>query len=165
MDSSDDTQMTMKLWLAGITGLVIGILAAAAQAFANVEPPEAYAVCMVCHPATIVQWIMNNYLGTEVPLPSAFVLFPSLLAVGIVIGSMSAANRHGELGWRRHPGKKKYMAVLFGFIIANLGLLVAGCPLRIGLLVSYGSVTYTILLAALVGGIGLACVYLRLRKE
>jgi len=42
---------------------------------------------------------------------------------------------------------------------------VAGCPLRIGLLVSYGSVTYTILLAALVGGIGLACVYLRLRKE
>jgi hypothetical protein len=57
------------------------------------------------------------------------------------------------------------MAVLFGFIIANLGLLVAGCPLRIGLLVSYGSVTYTILLAALVGGIGLACVYLRLRKE
>jgi len=68
--------MTMKLWLAGITGLVIGILAAAAQAFANVEPPEAYAVCMVCHPATIVQWIMNNYLGTEVPLPSAFVLFP-----------------------------------------------------------------------------------------
>lgn len=99
------------------------------------------------------------------PLPKAFVLFPSLLAAGVIIGAIAGANRNGEMGWRPSPVRKRYMAVLFGFLIANFGLIAAGCPVRLGLLVSYGSVTGTILLVSLVGGIGLACVYLRLRKE
>lgn len=108
---------------------------------------------------------MNNYFGAHMPLPSSFVLFPSLLAVGVIIGAFAAANRNGEMGWRSSPVRKRYMAVLFGFLIANFGLIAAGCPIRLGLLVSYGSVTGAILVAALAGGIGLACVYLRLRKE
>ena len=157
--------MRTKLWYAGITGLVIGVTAAASQAFFKVRPPEAYGYCMVCHPGTMVQWLMNNYFGTHMPLPEAFIVFPSLLAVGLVIGGIAAAHRNGEIVWHSSPGKKKYMAVLFGFLIANFGLIVAGCPIRLGLLVSYGSLSGVILLASLVGGIGLACVYLRFRKE
>ena len=157
--------MRMKLWFAGITGLVIGISAAAAQAFFKVQPPEAIGYCMVCHPATTVAWLMNNYLGTHLPQGEAFVLFPSVLAVGLIIGAVGAANRNDEIGWRRAPARKKYMAGLFGFLIANFGLIVAGCPIRLGLLVSYGSITGVILVASLIGGIGLASVYFHLRKE
>ena len=157
--------MRLKLWYAGITGLVIGVSAAAVQAFFEVQPPAAYGYCMVCHPATMVSWVMNNYTGTDIAQPRAFLLFPSLLAIGVVVGAVAAANRNNEMGWRRAPVRKKYLAVLFGFLIANFGLIAAGCPIRLGLLVSYGSVTGVILLAALIGGIGLAAVYLRLRKE
>lgn len=157
--------MRMKIWFAGMTGLVIGISAAASQAFFKVQPPLAYGYCMVCHPATMIQWLMNNYFGTNMALPKSFLLFPSLLAVGVFIGGLAAANKNGEIKWRPSPVRKRYMAVLLGFLIANFALIVAGCPVRLGLLVSYGSVTGVVTLAALVSGIGLACVYLRLRKE
>lgn len=157
--------MRMKLWLAGITGLVIGISAAAAQAFFQVQPPVAYGYCMVCHPATMVAWAMNTYSKTQIPVSEAFRDFPSLLAVGVIIGAVVAANKSGEIRWLSAPLRKKYMAGLFGFLIANFALIAAGCPLRFGLLVSYGSVTGVILVVSLIVGIGLACIYLRRRKE
>lgn len=157
--------MKKNIWLAGITGAVIGLSAAAAQAFFQVQPPVAYGFCMVCHPGTMVQWGMNSYFGTNMPLPKPFVMYPSLLAIGVFLGAFTAANRNKELRWLSSPAKKNYMAALLGFLIANFGLIAAGCPVRIGLLVSYGSVTGVILLAALVGGIGLACVYLHRREE
>lgn len=157
--------MKLKLWFASITGVVIGVGAAASQAFLQVRPPVAYGYCMVCHPATIINWTMNTYFNTNLPLNQAFLVFPSLLSVGVVIGAVVAANANGEIGWRRAPGKKKYMALLFGFLIANLALITAGCPVRLGLLVSYGSLTGVTLVASLILGIGLACVYLKFRKE
>ncbi len=157
--------MRTKLWFAGISGVVIGVAAAASQAFFKVQPPVAYGYCMVCHPATMVAWAMNTYFKTNLPISQAFVVFPSLLAVGVVIGAVVAANAHGEIGWRRAPGRKKYMSLLFGFLIANMALITAGCPVRLGLLVSYGSLSGVILVASLILGIGLACVYLKFRKE
>ena len=157
--------MRFKLWYAGIAGVVIGVTAAASQAFFNVQPPVAYGYCMVCHPATMIAWAMNTYVKTKLPISPAFTVFPSLLAVGVVIGAVVAANKNGEIAWRRAPGRKKYMSLLFGFLIANLALITAGCPVRLGLLVSYGSVSGVILVASLILGIGLACVYLKFRKE
>ena len=159
--------MRSRLWFAGFTGVVIGIAAAASQAFFQVQPPVAYGYCMVCHPATMIAWISNTYLKTQFPLPPEFgvnKLF-SLLAIGVVTGAVVAANRNGEIGWRRAPVRKKFMSVLFGFLIANLALITAGCPVRLGLLVSYGSVSGVILVAALILGIAAACVYLKYRKE
>ena len=157
--------MRSKLWLAAIAGVVIGVTAAASQAFFKVQPPVAYGYCMVCHPATMVAWAMNTYLKTKVPISQAFVVFPSLLAVGVVLGAYVAANANGEIGWRRAPGRKKYMSLLFGFLIANLALITAGCPVRLGLLVSYGSLSGIVLVISLILGIGLACVYFKYRKE
>lgn len=157
--------MRTKLWFAGIAGVVIGVLAAASQAFLKVQPPVAYGYCMVCHPATMVSWVMNTYLKSNIPQNQAFLVFPSMLAVGVVVGAVIAGNAHGEIGWRRAPGRKKYMSLLFGFLIANLALITAGCPVRLGLLVSYGSISGIVLVASLILGIGLACVYLKFRKE
>jgi len=157
--------MRMKLWSAGITGLVIGVSAAAGQAFFKIQPPVAYAVCMICHPAVMVKWGMNTFFGTDLTISRAFILFPSLLVVGIVIGAFAAADRSREVAWRPAPARKKYMAILFGFLVAVFGLLVGSCPIRIGLLVSYGSVTAVIILVSIVIGVGLAAAYLRLRKE
>lgn len=157
--------MRGRLWYAGFAGVLIGLLAAASQAFLQVRPPVAYGFCMVCHPATIISWSMNNYLKTDLPLSEAFLIFPSLLSVGVIIGAVVGANAHGEINWRRTPGTKKYMALLFGFLIANLALITAGCPIRLGLLVSYGSVSGAVLVLSLILGIGLASVYLKFRKE
>ncbi len=157
--------MKIRFWFAGITGLVIGVSAAAAEAFFGVRPPPAYGYCMVCHPGIMVKWGMNNIFGTDLAISPAFVLFPSLLAVGIVIGAFAAADRNKEVAWQTTPVKNRYKAALFGFLVATFGLVMGACPVRLGLLVSYGSITGVVLLAFLVGGIGLACVYLRLRKE
>ena len=157
--------MRAKLWFAGFTGILIGVTAAASEAFFKVQPPVAYGYCMVCHPATMVAWAMNTYLKTNIPISQAFLVFPSLLAVGVVVGAVVAANANGEIGWRRAPGRKKYMSLLFGFLIANLALITAGCPVRLGLLVSYGSVSGLTLVLSLIAGIGLAVVYLKFRKE
>jgi hypothetical protein len=157
--------MRTRLWYAGLAGLVIGVTAAASQAFFRVQPPVAYGFCMVCHPATMVAWAMNTYFKTNLPISQAFLVFPSLLAVGVVVGAVIAANANGEISWRRAPGRKKYMSLLFGFLIANMALITAGCPIRLGLLVSYGSISGLVLVASLVLGIGLACVYLKFRKE
>jgi hypothetical protein len=157
--------MRSRLWLAGFAGIVIGITAAASEAFFKVQPPVAYGYCMVCHPATMVAWAMNTYFKTNLPISQAFVVFPSMLAVGVVIGAVVAANANGEIGWRRAPMRKRYMSLLFGFLIANLALITAGCPVRLGLLVSYGSVSGAVLVLSLILGIGLACVYLKFRRE
>ena len=157
--------MRMNLWFAGLTGLVIGIGAAASQAFFKVQPPVAYGYCMVCHPGIMVKWVMNNYFGTQLAISQVFVLFPSLLVIGLVIGAFAAADRNKEIAWQSTTARKKYTSALFGFLVAISGLIVGACPVRAALLVSYGSVTGVVEVAFIVMGIGLACVYLRRRKE
>ncbi len=163
--ASDDSSMKISPWSALITGLVIGISAAAVQAFFGLYPPEAFGICLTCHPAVLVKWLMNNFWGTNLSISQAFVLFPSLLAVGVLIGSHASARKHNELAWRLIPARKRYMAVLFGFLIANFGLMAGADLIRTGLLVSYGSVAAVILLASMIVGAILASIYLRRRKE
>lgn len=165
MAPADNSPMKIGPWLALITGLVIGISAAALQAFFGVWPPEAFGICLTCHPAIIVKWVMNNIWGANLTIVQPFILFPSLLAIGIFIGSYASARRRNELAWRLTPVRKRYMAVLFGFLIANFGLTAGADLIRAGILVSYGSVAAVILLASVIMGAILASIYLRHRKE
>lgn len=148
-----------------ITGLVMGILAAALQAFFKVYPPEAYGVCLIGHPSVLVKWIMNNVFNTHLPVSVAFVAYPSMLVVGIVGGALLASIKSGELKRELKskpvPVKKKYMAILFGFLVANFGLIVGACPIRTALLVGYGSVLGVIMLASIIIGVFLATLHLR----
>lgn len=157
--------MKIKFWLILITGFIIGVSAAALQAYFQVKPPVAYGICLLGHPSIITKWLMNNILGTDLPITAVFVAFPSLLAVGVIIGSYLAAYRSKELKWRPGPVRNKYMSVLFGFLVVNFGLLWGACPIRTGLLVSYGNVMAIIAFFSIAVGIVLACLYVRSRTK
>lgn len=148
-----------------ITGLTMGIAAAALQAFFGVQPPVAYGVCLIGHPSILVKWLMNNIFSTHLPIGTEFIVYPSMLVVGIVGGALIASLRSGELKnelkSKPIPAKGKYMALLFGFLVANFGLIVGACPIRTALLVGYGSVLGVIMLVSIIGGVFLATLHLR----
>lgn len=148
-----------------ITGLIMGVSAAVAQAYFQVQPPVAYGICLLGHPRDLIYWITNNLLGTNWRSIEIFTIFPTLLVVGVFVGSYMAAYRNKEFKIRPGPVRKKFSAVVFGFLVANFGLLWGSCPIRTGLLVSYGSVMALIALASIVVGVVLACEYVRLRAK
>lgn len=148
-----------------ITGLTIGIAAAAAQAFFGVQPPQAYGICLIGHPSILVKWLMNNIFGTHLPISTAFIVYPSMLVIGIVGGALIASIKSGELRselkQKPIPARAKYMALLFGFLVANFGLIVGACPIRTALLVGYGSVLGVIMLVSIIAGVFFASRQLR----
>ena len=140
----------------------MGLVAAGIQAFFQVQPPEAYGISFIGHPNDLFNWITNNLLKTTWPVRQPFVIYPALTVIGVLLGSFIAAVRNKEL--RLHPGpvRKKFAAVIFGFLVVNLGLLLGACPIRAALLVGYGSGLAAIGLASIAAGVMLAIVYLRL---
>jgi hypothetical protein len=148
-----------------ITGLTIGVAAAVSQAYFQVQPPEANGVCLIGHPAILTEWLMNNIFKTNLPLNQAFVAYPSMLAVGVVGGALAASLGSGEFRReiKRRPSstRSKYMTMLFGFLVANFGLMLGACPIRSGLLVAYGSALGFIMLLSIITGVFLASIYLR----
>ena len=144
-----------------ITGLFIGLAAAFGQAFLYIQPPEAYGICMVGHPSVFVKWLLNNLWSANLPVTSAFIIYPSLLAVGLVGGALIASAKNKELTRQPSTVKAKYSGVLFGFLVANVGLIVGACPIRTGLLVAYGSLLGVVALAGIVVGVFLGVLHLR----
>ncbi|RJO62900.1 MAG: cytochrome C [Dehalococcoidia bacterium] len=147
-----------------ITGVAIGLSAALGQAFLHIQPPEAYGVCMVGHPSVLVKWLLNNIWHTNLSITSAFVIYPSLLAVGLVVGALIASAKNKELIRQPSTAKNKYGAILLGFLVANLGLVVGACPIRTGLLVAYGSLLGVVALGGIVTGVFLGVWHLRRAK-
>ena len=148
-----------------ILGIIMGVSAAAIQAFFQAQPPVAYGISFLGHPKDLLNWITNNLLGTNFPIADAFIVFPALMVLGVFIGSYVAAYRNTELAWRPGPVRKNFSAFKFGFLVVNFGLLWGACPIRTALLVSYGSVIAVIALASIVIGVILAVVYMRLRAK
>ena len=160
-------RLKLGLNLAFITGLTMGISAAAAQAYFRVQPPVAYGICLLGQPRDLTSWVINNLFGTDWPIHGAFIVFPSLLVIGIFIGSSLAAYRNKESKIRPGPVRNRFFAFMFGFLVVNFGLLWGSCPIRTAILASYGIVTAFIVLAAIIIGVLLACLYVRsrVRKE
>ncbi|UCE97560.1 MAG: cytochrome C [Dehalococcoidia bacterium] len=147
--------------LALITGLMMGILAAAAQGFFEVQPPVGQGVCAITHPSNLVNWLVNNIFGTEFTIHGIFVAVPVLTPVGWIIGSFIAALKNKEFQIRRGPVRENLLAFIFGFLIVNLALLWGSCPIRTAVLASYGWVFAIIILATIVIGVILACEYIK----
>jgi hypothetical protein len=151
------------------TGIVMGVLAAAAQAFFRVQPPVADGISFLGHPAYLLKWLLDNIIGSKSSLSffgsgwavaREFVVYPCLTVLGVLIGSFVASNRNKEFRLRPGPVRKNFLAFSFGFLVVNFGLLWGACPIRTALLVSYGSVLGVIALASIVGGVLIACVYI-----
>jgi hypothetical protein len=140
-------------------GLVLGLGAAAVQAYFNLVPPTAYGVCMVCHPKELVNWLADHLLGTHWGYAIASVNAPILTAVGVVAGAFIAAIRHGEFQWR--SARRPAMYFVLGFLMINFGLILGSCPIRIVLLSAYGSLMGVVGLVCVIIGVGLGVLAIR----
>jgi len=147
--------------LALITGLTMGVLAAAAQGYFGIQPPVGEGVCAVSHPSNLVNWLTNNIFGTDFTMHQIFVTVPVLTSVGFIIGSAIAAIRNKEFKFRRGPVRDNFLAFMFGFIIINLALLWGSCPIRTAVLASYGYIPAIAILFAIVIGVIAACEYIK----
>ena len=147
------------------TGLLIGVLAAAIQAFFEVRQPVADGICFVGHPADLLNLTINNLLGTKWATSRSFVVYPALTAVGVLAGSFIAAYKNGEARLRPGPVRNRFLAFTFGFMVVNFALLWGACPIRTSLLVSYGSILAATALASIVAGVLLASIFIRLRAK
>ena len=147
------------------TGLVMGISAAAVQAFFQVGPPVAYGICLLGHPRDLTNWLVNHIANTDLSVISTFAIYPTLLALGVLIGAFIAAYRNGEAQLKSGPVRKKFYAFMFGFLVVNFGLLWGSCPIRTGLLAAYGNIIAVMVLLSIVMGVVLACIYVRWRVK
>lgn len=144
-----------------VIGIVMGVLAAAAQAFFQVQPPVANGISFLGHPRELLNWIANRLFGADWPITKAFLLFPPLTVIGVLIGSFIAAGKNKELRLRPGPVRKKVLAAIFGFLVANFGLLWGACDMRTALLVSYGSILAVIALVSIVIGVIFGGLYMQ----
>ena len=144
-----------------VIGIVMGLLAAAAQAYFQVQPPVANGISFLGHPRELLNWIVNHLSGANWPVAKAFIVFPPLTVIGVFVGSFIAAARNKELKLRPGPVRKKVLAAIFGFLVANFGLLWGACDMRTALLVSYGSVLAVIALFCVVIGVIVAGYYMQ----
>jgi hypothetical protein len=128
-------------------GLVLGFGSALVQAYFKVIPPEAYGVCMVCHPKDLFNWIADHLFNLHWGYSLASTNWPLLTVVGIMLGALVAARQHGELRWR--PARQPIFFFINGFLMINFGLILGACPIRIVLLSAYGN---------LLGMIGWVCI-------
>jgi hypothetical protein len=144
-------------------GVIMGLAAALVQAYLDVQP-EANGISLVGHPADLLNWLTNK-LGTSFPVTEAFLKYPVLTVAGVLIGSLFAASRNKEVSLQPGPVRHSFDAIAFGFLVANFGLLLGSCDIRLTLLVSYGSVLATVGLIALLAGIMLAIVYSRAKAR
>ncbi len=130
-------------------GIVLGFGAALVQAYFKVIPPQAYGVCMVCHPKDLFNWIADHTLNAGWAYSVASTGWPIMTVVGVVLGALAAAYQHGEL--RLRPARQRMFYFVNGFLMINFGLVLGSCPIRIVLLSTYGN---------LIGVAGWVCVML-----
>ena len=144
-----------------VIGIVMGVLAAALQALFQMQPPVANGISFIGHPRELLNWVVDKLFHANWPVAKVFILVPPLTVIGVVIGSFVAASRNKEFRMRPGPVRNKVSAVIFGFLVANFGLLWGACDMRTALLVSYGSVLAVIALVFIAAGIITASLYMQ----
>lgn len=147
--------------MALLTGIAMGVLAAIAQGFFDVQPPVGDGVCAVSHPANLINWLSNTIFNTEFTIHGIFVGIPVLTSVGFILGSTAAALKNKEFRFRKGPVRDNIFAFMLGFIIINFGLLWGSCPIRTAILASYGMVWAMLVLLAIVLGVIASCEYIK----
>ena len=142
-------------------GVVMALAAVVAGSFFQVRPPEAYGICMSCHGRDLVNWLSNDFLGTDLTVAQASVVFPLLTTVGVLIGGLVGAISSGE--FRLRMPSKPVKNFWQGLLVMNLALLAGGCSTRLLLSTAAGDWAGFTGFAAMVVGVILATFWLRWR--
>lgn len=144
-----------------ITGLTIGAWIGIAQAWVGIHPPIVYGFCFLGHPSDLMNWNINNILGTSLYVRPASLDLPVLTVIGVFMGSWFASRRFHER--RPYPLHDPIGTFMTGFAAANFGLLLGHCPIYVTGAVAYGSILLTIGLLAIIGGVYLGVRYVKWR--
>lgn len=145
------------------TGLVIGIWAALSQAIFQPKTELIYALSIAGQPRDLLNWIINHSLGTNLPLSEVSLEIPVLIVPGILLGSMIAAMKNGELKLR---AAEDYIgAFVSGFLVANFALIMGACPIKVMVSIAYGNLVLLIGFIFVVVGAILAVEYVRWRAR
>ncbi|MDP2662197.1 MAG: YeeE/YedE thiosulfate transporter family protein [Dehalococcoidia bacterium] len=140
-------------------GVVLGVLAMSLEAYFTVSPPSAYGVCIACHGRDAINFVVNRFAGTSLPVSEASVVFPLLTVVGVTAGAALGAIGHGEFRWR-FPAHSASNFV-WGFLVMNFALLAAGCSIRLLLRAAHGDPLGLLSFLAMAAGIGVATSLMR----
>lgn len=133
-----------------VTGFIIGVSSALAQAFLGVTSPPGYGVCMVGHPRDLMGWVINQIFGTRFVIQHISQEIPVLTAIGVLVGSAVAAKQHKEFGFV--PARDQLKSFILGFLVINFGLILGACPLRAVVSTAYGDLIILVGLIFIVVG-------------
>jgi hypothetical protein len=142
-------------------GLITGLWAAAAVGVFGMNDPQAYGICGISHPKDMINFVVNSLFGSHLQLSQYSLAIPVLTYVGIMVGSLISAYHGKELHLRSTP--EKATPVLFGFMVANFGMLMGFCSVRVIMLLAYGSILAVPGLLGIVIGAVIACRFVKWR--
>ncbi|ABR54756.1 cytochrome c heme-binding site [Methanococcus vannielii SB] len=130
------------------TGLIGGFSAILLEVMFKVSPPPAYGLCVACHTRDLMNWIVNNLLGTNLGMAPVSKFLPVLTVIGLLIGALAGAIIHKDFKIRRTHNL--VVGFILGVLVLNFALLMGGCPIRMALRAGYGD------LFGLIGLVGIA---------
>jgi hypothetical protein len=140
-------------------GIVVAFVAAIAGQWGGISPPAAYGLCSACHGRDLVDWTLNHVEGKHLFVTAAGADWPLFTVVGVVVGSLLAAKRNGELRSINLGGNARQFG--FGAVVMCAALFVGGCPTRIVIRTGYGDVAALIALVGVAGGVVAATLSMR----
>jgi hypothetical protein len=124
-----------------IAGAIIGFLAASLQKIASMIAPPAYGFCMACHARDMINWIVNNILGTKLGIAPIVTNIPTLTVIGVLAGSFVAALIFKEFRISKGESQISYLKMfILGLLVMNFALILSACPIRISLRVAHGDI-------------------------
>ena len=143
-------------------GLVLSVLVTGMELAFGKTIPQAYGFCTVCHARDLVSWIANRIGTFQMDSPD-FVLYALVLTpIGLIAGSFVAAKRNSE--FKILKVANPFLMVLYGLLVAMIGLLIMSCPTRIILRVAYGDSFGIIAAIGLFAGIAAAVFVMKRRR-
>jgi|YelNatPaOPRAMG01_1025707.scaffolds.fasta_scaffold21997_3 hypothetical protein len=148
-----------------IAGLATGLWAAVAVGLLSMNVPEVYGICGISHPRDLINFVINNIFGTNLSVSKYSLTIPVLTYVGIAFGSFVSALHGRELRLRTAP--EPASSAIFGFAVANFGMLMGYCSVRAVMLLAYGNLLAIPGLTGIIAGSILACRFVRwkVRRE
>jgi hypothetical protein len=139
-------------------GIVVAFVAAIAGEW-WISPPAAYGLCSACHGRDLVDWTLNQIEGKHLFVTAAGAGWPVFTVVGVVLGSLAAARRNGELRAINLGGNARQFG--YGAVVMCAALFVGGCPTRIVIRSGYGDVAALVALVGVAGGVVAATLSMR----
>lgn len=144
-------------------GVIAGFLAVLAQPLLNIQPPQAYGICTVCHARDLLNWVSKLLVSVKIEAADVSLHYPLLTTVGLIMGSFVSSKLNGE--YKRIRGEGLLSQFFWGILIANVGLLIMSCPTRLVLRFAFGDPYAFLGIVGLLVGISLGVLVLKWRVK